>query len=277
MRILITGHTGFLGKSLLEKFKQEDVLTVGREWNSDPGIRTAILRHNPEYIIHCAAEIKDPSRTFEANILMLNWLLGVTAEVDYKAFVNIGSSSEYGHTLVPMTERELLKPRTMYEATKGAGTLLCQGFAREYSKPIVTIRPFSLYGPHEPQNRLIPTLFRNFRNNVVSSISSGVHDFIHIEDFIEGLTQIMHSEKELIKGDVVHLGSGVQHTNVEVYHLIKNIFNSQLDYCAIDNIFNKYDSLNWVADVTYARTKYNFNPKYDLAAGLNRLYETTYK
>jgi nucleoside-diphosphate-sugar epimerase len=277
MRILITGHTGFIGKSLLERFKEEQIMTTGREWKTDPTLKDQIKQFNPEYIIHCAAEIKNAYNTFEANILMLNWLLETTANVDYKAFINVGSSSEYGNTTIPMTERELLKPRTMYEATKGAGTLLCQGFAREFNKPIATVRPFSVYGKHEPLSRLIPTLFRNFKNNTVCNISLGVHDFIHIDDFIDGLLYVMLSEKEIIKGDIVHLGSGVQHTNLEVFNIIKDLFNSTSEPISIENTFNKYDTLTWVADITYAKSRYKFDPKYNLKTGLKDLYETYYR
>ena len=277
MRILITGHTGFIGKSLLERFKEEQIMTTGREWKTDSTLKDQIKQFNPEYIIHCAAEIKNAYNTFEANISMLNWLLETTANVDYKAFINVGSSSEYGNTTIPMTERELLKPRTMYEATKGAGTLLCQGFAREFNKPIATVRPFSVYGKHEPLSRLIPTLFRNFKNNTVCNISLGVHDFIHIDDFIDGLLYVMLSEKEIIKGDIVHLGSGVQHTNLEVFNIIKDLFNSTSEPISIENTFNKYDTLTWVADITYAKSRYKFDPKYNLKTGLKDLYETYYR
>ena len=277
MRILITGHTGFIGKSLVERFNTEEIMTIGREWLYDTTISEKIKTFNPDYIIHCAAEIKNSSKTFSSNVLMTNWLLENTLNINYKAFINIGSSSEYGKTDVPMSEKELLKPRTMYEATKGASTLLCQGYANEYNKPIVTVRPFSVYGVYESDNRLIPTLFRNFKNNTISKISVGVHDFIYIDDFIDGILSVLYSEKEIIQGDIVHFGSGVQYSNLEVFNIMKTIFNSNLEFEKIDNIFNRYDSLNWVADISYAKSKYKFNPKYTLETGLREIYEKKYR
>jgi len=276
MKYLITGHTGFIGKSLLEHLKENEFFLIGREWQTDNDLPLKIQLFNPDYIIHCAAEIKNSSKTFISNVLMTNWLLENTLNINYKSFINIGSSSEYGKTNTPMTEKELLKPRTMYEATKGASTLLCQGYANEYNKPIATIRPFSVYGVHEPDNRLIPTLFRNFKNNTISKISVGVHDFIHIDDFISGALSVLYSEKEIMQGDIVHFGSGVQYSNLEVFNMIKNIFKSNLEPERIDNIFNKYDSLNWVADISYAKSKYKFNPKYTLETGLKEIYERKY-
>ena len=277
MRYLITGYTGFIGKSLIERLGENEILTVGREWETDFTLPDKIKSFNPDYIIHCAAEIKNSSKTFSSNVLMTHWLLENISTLDYKSFIALGSSSEYGYTQNPITESELLKPRTMYEATKGASTLLCQGFAREYNKPIAVIRPFSVYGVNEPDNRLIPTLFRNFKNNIPSKISLGVHDFIHIDDFIDGILSVLYSEKEIMLGDIVHFGSGVQHSNLEVFNIIKNIFKSNLEYKKIDNIFNKYDTLNWVADITYAKSRYKFNPKYTLETGLKEIYERKYK
>jgi nucleoside-diphosphate-sugar epimerase len=277
MRILITGHTGFIGKSLVERFNTKEIMTIGREWSYDITISEKIKTFNPDYIIHCAAEIKNSSETFSSNVLMTNWLLENTLNINYKAFINIGSSSEYGKTDIPMSEKELLKPRTIYEATKGASTLLCQGYANEYNKPIVTVRPFSVYGVYESDNRLIPTLFRNFKNNTISKISVGVHDFIYIDDFIDGVLSVLYSEEEIIQGDIIHFGSGVQYSNLEVFNIMKTIFNSNLEFEKIDNIFNRYDSLNWVADISYAKSKYKFNPKYTLETGLREIYEKKYR
>lgn len=277
MKYLITGHTGFIGKSLIERLSNETIFLIGRNWQTDLELPNQIKKFNPDYIIHCAAEIKDSSKTFESNVLMTYWLLNITKDINYKAFISLGSSSEYGNTNIPMSERELLKPRTMYEGTKGASSLLCQGFAKEYNKPIAIVRPFSVYGINEPDNRLIPTLFRNFKNNTISKISLGVHDFIYIDDFIDGLLSVLYSEKEIILGDIVHFGSGIQYSNLEVFNIIKNIFKSDLESEKIDNIFNKYDTLNWVADITYAKSKYKFNPKYTLETGLKEIYERKYK
>ena len=277
MKYLITGGSGFIGRSLIERLSGEEIFLIGRNWQTSLELPNQIKNFNPDYIIHCAAEIKDPSKTFESNILMTNWLLSVTKDINYKAFVSLGSSSEYGETNIPMSEKELLKPRTMYEGTKGASSLLCQGFAKEYNKPIAIVRPFSVYGINEPNNRLIPTLFRNFKNNTISKISLGVHDFIHIDDFIDGMLSVLYSEKEIMLGDIVHFGGGVQYSNLEVFNIIKKIFDLNLKYEKIDNIFNKYDSLNWVADITYAKSKYKFNPKYNLETGLKEIYEKKYR
>jgi nucleoside-diphosphate-sugar epimerase len=278
MKYLITGHTGFIGKSIVERLQRtNELLLVGREWETDSTLPERIKQFAPNYIIHCAAEIKDSSKTFNSNVVMTYWLLEATKDVGYLGFVNIGSSSEYGATNKPISELDVLKPRTMYESTKGASTLLCKGYATEYNKPIATVRPFSVYGLYEPSARLIPTLFRNFQNNITSKISLGVHDFIHIDDFIDGIFAVLHSEKEIIQGDVIHFGSGVQYSNLEVFNIIKNIYKSNLEPTKINNIFNNYDTLNWVADITYAKSKYKFNPKYTLETGLKEIYERKYK
>lgn len=276
-KYLITGTTGFIGRSLLERLADSELMVIGREWSTDAELPHKIRAFNPTHIVHCAAEIKDPTKCFESNIAMTYWLLEATQEIPYNAFINIGSSSEYGAKSLPMQESDMLSPRTMYEATKGASSLLCQGFARHYDKPIATVRPFSVYGQYEPANRLIPTLFRNFENNQLSHISLGVHDFIHIDDFLDGVVSVLNSERKIIKGDIVHFGSGVQYTNAEVFYIIRDLFGSKLEYESVENTFNTYDTLNWVANLSYATTKYKFKPKYSLKTGLKEIYERKYK
>lgn len=277
MRYLITGCTGFVGKSLVERLKCAEVLCVGREWSSDKSIPQKIREFDPNYIIHCAAEIKTAANMYESNIQMTSWLLEATRDLDYRSFIYVGSSSEYGAVTGPANEQTPLKPRNMYEGTKAAGSMLCLGYANQYNKPIAVVRPFSVYGVYEPHARLIPTLFRCVKTNTIPTISVGVHDFIHIDDFLDGLLSVTHSEKELIKADVVHFGSGIQHSNVEVFEVIKEITGVVLEYSPISNIFNKYDSLSWVADITYAKYKYKFNPKYTLKTGLKQVYESNYR
>jgi nucleoside-diphosphate-sugar epimerase len=278
MKYILTGYTGFIGSSILDRIqKNNDVLCIGREWKSDKNLPNKIKEFEPDYIIHCAAEIKNSLNTFSSNIEMTNWLLESTINIPYKSMVVLGSSSEYGKTNLPIKETELLKPRTMYEGTKAAATLLCLGFANEYNKPIAIVRPFSVYGLYEPEVRLIPTIFRNIKNNIKSKISVGVHDFIYIEDFLDGLFYVLYSEHEIIKGDVVHFGSGIQYSNLEVYSIIKDLVNSDLECEKIENVFNKYDSMSWVADITYAKSKYKFEPKYNLKQGLKDFYEKRFK
>lgn len=270
--IIITGATGFLGKSLLEKLAKYNNI-----WCIDRGhkiIKEEIEKFNPDYIYHFAAEIYNDSKMIESNILLTYNLLEATKNTQFSAFINVGSSSEYGLKRKPMQESDILVPRTMYEATKASATLLCQAYANIYNKPIVTVRPFSVYGLYEKEHRFIPTLFRNFIEKTSISISPGVHDFIYIDDFIDAILLISKSDPSLMKGDIINIGYGKQWTNKQVYEIMKNIFQHDIDVNFIEGKLRTFDTTeSWIADISKLKNTYKYFPKYDLEAGLTELYK----
>jgi len=208
MKYLITGVTGFLGKSFCEKLDEDDDtiyrLDLRSLYYSDI---KEIQSFQPDYIINFAADIYDDEKMFKANVVNMMELLEYTKDIPYKKFIQIGSSSEYGFKKFPMSETDILEPRNMYESTKGMATLLCQGFSNTYSKPITVVRPFSVYGKNEKPHRFIPTLIQKFKEKSSITISEGVHDFIHIDDFIEGLFKILHFENDgfdIVKSSLIN-------------------------------------------------------------------------
>jgi nucleoside-diphosphate-sugar epimerase len=274
MRYVITGHTGFLGRNLLERLQKDpsnEFLVIGRNYS----LIDKISDFNPDYIYHYAAEIYDESKMLESNIILTHRLLEATKYQPYRGFINIGSSSEYGNINKPRAEKDVLTPNTMYEATKGSATLLCQAYASIYDKPIVTIRPFSVYGRYEKEHRFIPTLLRKFINKEPITVSPGVHDFIHVDDFTDGVLKIAESSD--MKKDIVNLGTGVQYTNLEVYELFCILFGYKIELTELKTKLRTFDTECWVADTTYAETKYNIKPKYDLLTGLKQYYAETTK
>lgn len=264
--VIITGATGFLGKNLFERLSTDNnVWCIKR---GDLISKDVMRKFNPDYIYHFAAEIYDDAKMIESNILLTYNLLEATKDIDFKAFVNVGSSSEYGFKKSPMKETDVLVPRTMYESTKASATLLCQSYATSYDKPIVTIRPFSVYGRHEPSKRFIPTIAEKFFTKAGISISEGVHDFVYIDDFIDGVLQVATSDREKIKGDIVNLGYGVQYSNFEVYDNLRILFGYDIKVTKLTSKLRTYDSQTWVADISYAKKKYGYLPKYNFLDGL---------
>lgn len=268
MKIVITGYTGFLGKNLLDRFLNDNLLLIGR----DHSLIDLIPKFNPDYIFHFGAEIYDDSKMMESNICFTHKMLEVSKEVNYKSFIYCGSSSEYGKKDNPMSETDVLVPRTMYEATKGAGTLLCQAYATTYNKPIATVRPFSVFGRYEKEHRFIPTLFRKFDNHDSIKISPGYHDFVYIDDFIDGVLSVAFSDPEKIKGEVVNLGTGVQYSNYELYDIMRSIYKYDIPLEKTDSLMRVFDTNNWVADISRARDNFGYNPKFNLREGLQEIY-----
>jgi len=265
MNVVITGYTGFLGKNILEYFQYFDntnFLLIDRDYNKIKDIK----KFKPDYIFHFGAEIYDYTKMFSANIEFTYLLLEEIKDIDFKLFVNCGSSSEYGNKIKPMSEHDVIIPQNLYDATKSSATLLSTAFAKMYNKPIITIRPFSVYGKYEKEHRFIPTIFRKFFNNEEITIYDGVHDFIHINDFINSIDLILKSNNTI--GDIINIGTGIQHSNMYVYDTMCNIFSYTIPIIHYNYKLKNTDSDVWVSDTSYCINKYNFSPKYNLYEGL---------
>lgn len=274
MKYFITGANGFIGKNLCEKLLKDahEIVAYDRT-------RPIQVPKDTEAIIHLGAEIVDSPSMFDTNVTLTYELLEIAKQLpNLKSFIYIGSSSEYGEKKLPMYEHDVLHPRTLYEATKGCGTLLTEAYARKYNLPTVIIRPFSIYGKYEASTRLIPTLFRALKTGDAVTISSGVHDFVYIDDFIDALLTIEKAIQNKIApfGDIVNIGTGIETTNAEVVNLIEDITRQLIavDYAPIK--LRSYDSMHWKASNRKLTQVYGYKLQYDLKAGLTKIYNENY-
>jgi len=266
MKILITGAKGFIGSSLVDYYQDKmEVIPYYRENDIN-----AIPDLNPDYIIHCAAEIYDKDKMFESNVVLTYQMLELSRKIpNLKHFIYIGSSSEYGRKPNPMKESDVLEPDSIYEGTKACGSMLTRVYGKTYGLQTSVIRPFSVYGPKEPPHRFLPKLYNEFKNDGDIKIADGVHDFIHIYDFIKGIDTVMMNNT--LSGEVFHFGTGTQLTNLEVYETFSKLFGKHIRHTITSNIEGKsagIDSDSWVADITKVKETFGWEPQYNFEQGL---------
>ena len=299
--VLLTGGAGFIGTNLVNKlldlnYKVNLILRESSElWrlkNILPKINICKadlldqeelkkLAHkiNPSIIIHLAtySRYKDQNAShemIEANIKGTMNLLAATKDINYNIFINTGSSSEYGIKEKPMRENDLLEPVSFYAATKASATLLCQVMAREYQKPIVTLRPFSVYGPMEEEKRFIPTIIKAVIENKPIKLTGGSQrrDFIYVQDVVDIYIRAISKGKAL-SGEILNTGTGIEYTNDEVVEALFKVTGKKVQI--EKGAFPKrlWDTPHWVADASKAKELLDWEPKYSLEEGLKETYQ----
>lgn len=263
MKFFITGTTGFLGQSLKEHFAIKHVIV---EYIRGASLTDMLNINQPDVVIHCAGEIYNPDKMFSTNVGMVEEILEWVKRNQQCRMIQIGSSSEYGPVPHPTSETDIINPQNAYEATKGAATLLCQGYARHFDLQVLVARIYSGYGAYERQRRLFPTLYRAFFADEPMKLYAGVHDFIYIEDFVRGIELILN--KQWPKGEVVNFGSGKQSTNLEVLQAWERVTGRRAPVEYHDHFYRAHDTKFWCCDTTYAKTEYGFQAEYSLEQGI---------
>jgi len=266
MKIFITGTSGFLGRSLKEYYESNHTIV---EYVRGTDIVTQLIVEQPDLIIHCAGEIYNPENMFKTNVVMVENILEWVRRNPRTRMIHVGSSSEYGALDRPSRETDRINPLNVYEATKGAGTLLCQGYARHYHLDVCVARIYSGYGAYEKERRLFPTLYRAFFNDEPMRLFDGVHDFIYIDDFVRGIDTLV--TKGFVQGDIINFGSGTPTTNLEVLQAWQQVTgrtDAPVDYQGGQMQHAQRDAAFWCCDTTYAFNQYGFKTQYTLAQGI---------
>lgn len=297
---MITGGAGFIGSNLTRKliklkydvnlltrpstdlWRLKDVLPHIKFHQTDilneRELSETVQKICPSVIIHLATysnyrNQQNFKQMIKTNINGTLNLLNASKNIDYDIFINTGSSSEYGAKNRPMRETDLLEPISFYAATKSSATLLCQVFAKEYGKPILTLRPFSVYGPHEEEDRFIPTVIKAITRNKPINLTPGKQrrDFIYVDDIVDIYIKAMQKGKAL-SGQILNMGTGKEYTNDEIVDVLFEIAGKKTK--VNKGMFPKriWDMPHWVADISKTERLLNWSPAFTLKEGLREAY-----
>lgn len=298
--VLITGGAGFIGSNLTRKllklgynpylllkestdiWRLKDILSKVNICKSDlldkENLTKIVKRINPSVIIHFATysnyrNQNDFENMVNANIIGTVNLLSVTKNINYDLFINTGSSSEYGFKDIPMKEDTVLSPVSFYAATKASTTLLCKVFSKEFDKKIITLRPFSVYGPYEDESRFIPTIMRSIIKKTPIKITTGDQrrDFIYIDDITNIYARVIE-QKNKLTNEAINMGTGKEYTNDEVVRTLFKVANQRVKINKGAFPVRIWDNKHWVADTSLIKNLLNWEPKYSLEEGLKYSY-----
>lgn len=260
---VISGSTGFIGSHLANTLRKKGIRVVplSHELFDDPiKLRCFFEREKPDYIYHLAAYGNmayqtEATQIFEANLLGTFMMLNQSKHIPYKAFINVSSSSV------------ILPYQTMYSATKRGAEELCKAFVNEYGKQIVSIRPFSVYGPGEAAHRFIPTVFRSCLEGEALVLADGSHDWIYIDEVVNVLLNARNFPPSF-SGEALDAGTGTCTSNADVVRLIEKITGKKANIVAHKQL-RQFDTNNWKAEAQYTSIP--------LEEGLMKVYEAIKK
>lgn len=297
-RVLVSGASGFVGANLIRRLLRDDhevhiVMTdPAPRWRltdvadsvrihiGDLSDRDAVRRImatvRPEWLFHLATHGAYSWQTDVARIVRTNVegsisLLDAAIDAGVEAFVQAGSSSEYGFKDHAPSESEALQPNSVYAVAKAAATHYCQFRARRSGVHAVTARLYSVYGPYEEPTRLVPTLL-SF--GLQGKLPPLVHpmiarDFVYVDDAVEAMLR-MAAKTELPRGLVFNVCTGVQTTLAEVVATAESLLNLTVESEWSSMAARSWDTETWVGDPSSAQRLLGWRAGTDFRSGLER-------
>lgn len=296
--ILIIGAGGFIGINLLQTILRfrKDVVGVSQDIYNNWRFLACSL--NPKHLKQC--DINDihqvqqllneiPAQTifnlaaygayskqseydkiYQTNFIGTVDLIEQLKIKGFKAFIQAGSSSEYGRNSNAPLESAELKPNSHYAVSKVSVYNAIKYYGKIENLPIIHLRLYSVYGPFEEPDRLIPVLLSNVQKNKFPLFVDGEisRDFIYITDVIEAFIDAANEMKPELYGEAFNIGSGTKTSIRELAYLTKDIFQlkEEPEFGTMQN--RNWDLADWYSNPQKANSLLKWKSKTSLKNGL---------
>lgn len=295
--MLLTGAAGFVGATLVRRLlaeghRVEIILRPGSDAWRLADVRTELVIHEadlrdqgavlaavegtvPDWVFHLAAHgayswQTDAQSIYESSVLGTLSLLQACIGQGFEAFVNAGSSSEYGLKDHPPSEDEIPEPNSDYAVAKLTTTLLCHQRAVQYGLRMATLRLYSVYGPWEDPRRLMPTLVvHSLRHELPALVDPDTaRDFVHVEDVCDAF---LLAASTTGSNGIYNVGSGTQTTLSEVVEVAREVLDIPTEPHWGSHDPRPWDTDVWVANAAKIQRELGWHAQWELQNGLRDL------
>ena len=129
-----------------------------------------------------------------------------------KKFIHVSTSEVYGTALSEkIVEDHPLMPMSPYASAKCGADRLIYSYWKTYKLPLVTIRPFNIYGPRQHLEKVIPRFITSTilgESLTVHGDGSAARDFMYADDLCRGIHLVIKAESDSVSGEVFKMASG---------------------------------------------------------------------
>jgi len=290
-KVLVTGGAGFIGSHLVDKLVELghsvlvlDNLVNGKKENVHPKAELHIVDicdfetmnlyfKGIDYVLHLAAlpriplSIQDPIGTSNVNIMGTINVFEASRQNNIKRVVSTSSSSVYGNQdKLPLKEDMTPNPISPYGLQKWVGEKWAKIYSQIYNLPVVSIRPFNVYGPRIDANSDYSLALGRFlklksigQPLQINGNGEQTRGYCFVADLVEAFILAMESEK-IKGGEVINAGSDKAYS-----------INYLADLIGGEKVYGPDrpgDIKHTKADVSLAKDLLGWEPKMDFDQGV---------
>lgn len=286
--VLVTGGGGFLGGAIAVA-TAEAGMSTHVTWRTSPPpeglpahqvevddfdqVRTLVGQVDPDIIINAIGGPHRPSTAVQRSDAWRDSPVATSALLEAcrgreMRFIHLASSHEYTPSVVPHNETSPTEPVSLRGVTALAATGAVRLWAADTGAPTVILRPFSVYGPGEPGDRVVPTVLRAAADGTPFRTTTAhcYRDFVFVADIAAAVVMAC---REDVTGEF-NLGSGVGTTVSQLVRVAEFVTGRAITVLEGEFEPRPWDRDFWVADPARAGAMLGWKAETALIDGLRR-------
>lgn len=293
MRILVTGHTGFVGQHLFAHVAQGAVGDVvcmtpkeGFSLDSIDAIEASMADLRFDGVIHLAGQshvptsFANPLATFDTNVMGTVRLLQVLHRRRFTGrLLYVSSGDVYGAVplqSLPVNERHWPLPSNPYASSKLAAESACLAWARFAGFACIVVRPFNHVGRDQKTSfavaRFADAVARVATGHEPPLVVTGrldvTRDFLDVRDVIDAYFALLRCGES---GEIYNVCSGTERCLGDILRALIRSAEVSVD-CQVDPMLVRpVELLRMAGDASKLRAKTGWVPKIPFSETLEDL------
>lgn len=305
MKILVTGGAGFIASHLVDRLIAHghrvivvDNLSAGQKENVNPkasfyltdicdaqALEEVFKRERPEIVNHHAAHVNVRKSVempvYDANINILGSLnlCELSKKYQIKKFIYVSTGGAvYGEPKdLPVQETCPVEPLSQYGVSKHTVEHYLSIFYKLYGLNFTVLRYPNVYGPRQSPHgeagvvAIFSELLLQNKPPTIFGDGSKTRDYVYVEDIVAANLIVLGNVGD---GGIYNLGWGKQISDLEVFHTVRKVLESQIEPIFSQKRPGEIDHIS--LDSSKAKKELNWEPKVTFEEGI-RLATEYYK
>jgi UDP-glucose 4-epimerase len=240
--IFITGGAGFIANTLIRQYIDNNRITVYDNFHRDTLTGSGLSGHpnikvikgdvldmplliasmkGADIVVHAAGiagidtVIKNPVKTMQVNMIgTANALQAAKENNITDRFIDFSTSEIFGSMAYKSSEGDNTvagsagEARWVYAVSKLAGEHLAHAYYKQYNLPVVTVRPFNVYGPGQTGEGAIQIFIKRALKHediFINGDGAQIRAWCYVDDFVDCLIRCIEDPKAI--GNSFNLGN----------------------------------------------------------------------